>query len=55
MIEWLATNWATLLGGILAVLGGASILARLTPTEVDNKVIDAILKVIKVLGLNSEE
>ena len=54
-MEWLANNWQALITGILAVLGGASILARLTPTEVDNQIIDSILRVIKILGLNKDE
>jgi len=54
-MEWITSNWKVLITGILAILGGASILARLTPTEVDNKIIDAILRLIKTLGLNKDE
>ena len=52
MIEWLVSNWSITITGVLAVLGGASILAKLTPTQSDDKIIAAILKVINVLGLS---
>lgn len=36
---------------IFAVLGVASAVARLTPNDSDNKIIDAIYKVLNKLGL----
>ena len=37
---------------LLMVLGGASVIAKLTPTEADDKIINSIYKVIQALGLN---
>lgn len=51
MIEWVLANKPALIEAFLAVLGLASIVARLTPTEVDNKALDAIVKVIHTIGL----
>ena len=50
-MEWLMTNWTTALQGVLAVLGGFSILAKLTPTEADDALVDKILAVIHAFGL----
>ena len=36
----------------LAVFGGFSILAAITPTEADNKKVQAILTAINTLGMN---
>ena len=36
---------------ILAILGGFSVLAKITPTKSDDKFIDAILNFINKLGL----
>lgn len=36
---------------VLAVLGVASIIAKITPTEADNAIIDKILSVVHLLGL----
>lgn len=36
---------------VLAVLGLASAVARVTPTEADNKVVDFIFGIIHTLGL----
>jgi len=43
-----STDLATLL---LAVLGVFSIIAKMTPTEADNKILDKILVVVHMLGL----
>ena len=40
-----------LVKGILMVLGGFSILAKVTPTPKDDKVIDKVLAVVHALGL----
>jgi len=44
-------DWSEVVVGILAILGGASVIAKLTPTDVDNKIIDKILTIIHKLGL----
>jgi len=54
-IQWLVEHADDIVSGLLMILGGASILARLTPTKKDDKVLDAILKVIHTLGLTKKE
>lgn len=51
MVSWLVANWADVSSVVLAVLGAASLVARITPTEADNKVVDLLLKVVHGLGL----
>ena len=50
-MEYLTSHAADLSMLLLAVLGVFSIIAKLTPTEVDNKVLDKILLVVHALGL----
>ena len=49
--NWIQTNWVA----ITAVVGTAVVLAgrivELTPTDKDNKALDAVIKVLKVIGL----
>lgn len=51
IIGWVTTNIGTVFTGVLMILGGFSVIAKLTPTQADDKIIDAILKVIHTLGL----
>ena len=51
MIEYLIANSADLLALLFGLLGVFSIIAKLTPTEADNKALAAITKVIHALGL----
>lgn len=51
VFNWVVANWEMLLIAVLAVLGAASAVAKLTPTEADDKVVNAILKFIHALGL----
>lgn len=51
IIGWVTTNGGQVIMGILSILGGFSILAKLTPTKADDKIIDTILSVIHTLGL----
>lgn len=50
-MEWVTTHWAELVVAALAVLGAASAVAKLTPTESDDKVIQKLYDVIHALGL----
>lgn len=54
IIGWFTTNFAVLIAGILTVLGGFSILAKLTPTEADDRIIQSILNIIHGLGLTKK-
>ncbi len=51
MLENISTNWVQYSTIILAALGLASAIARITPNKADNKVVDAIWKFVNKLGL----
>lgn len=53
-MEWLMSHWTDLLQAVLMILGGFSIIAKLTPTQADDAVIDKILGVIHALGLTKK-
>jgi hypothetical protein len=50
-MAWLTAHYAELIQALLALLGLFSIIAKLTPTEADNKVLDKLLAVVHALGL----
>lgn len=50
-MDWLTAHWTELGQAALALLGLFSIIAKLTPTEADNKVLDKLLTVVHALGL----
>lgn len=52
VINWILANWATIIQGVLMVLGGFSILAKLTPSDWDDKL---IAKIINVIGLTKND
>ena len=54
-MEFITANWQEITVALLAVLGAASAIAKLTPTEADDKVINAILKVVHGLGLTKKD
>lgn len=47
-------DWTSIVEAIFMILGGFSIIAKLTPTEKDDKVVDAILKVVHKIGLTKK-
>ena len=53
--KWVTANFGEVMGAFLMTLGAASIIARLTPTKADDKVIARILSFIHLLGLTKPE
>lgn len=51
MLENMIENLTEYSVVILAVLGAASAIARITPNTADNKVMDVIWKIVNKLGL----
>ena len=51
IIAWVTANGGQIVVALLSILGGFSIIAKMTPTQADDKIVDAILKVIQTLGL----
>ena len=54
VITFVTLHGLEILSAVLAILGGFSVLAKFTPTEVDDKVLAAILKVVHLLGLTKK-
>jgi hypothetical protein len=50
-MDFIIANWPAILQIIFAVLGVFSLIAKLTPTQADDKILDAILKIIHTFGL----
>lgn len=50
VISYVQANWDQLIVTVLAVLGAAALIARFTPTEADDKVIAALLKLVHGLA-----
>lgn len=50
-MEYLTAHSSDLVQLGLAILGVFSIIAKLTPTESDNKILDKVLAVVHTLGL----
>jgi hypothetical protein len=53
-IWWLWSNWDTIGAGLLSVIGGFSILAKLTPTPKDDEILAKIVKALDFLALNKQ-
>lgn len=53
-IMWIVENWPIMLLGITSIVTGASVLAKLTPTETDDAFIAKILKLIDLLAINNK-
>ena len=50
-MEWLTANWNDILQAGLGIFGAFSIIAKLTPTQADDKIVNGILKIIHFFGL----
>ena len=53
-IMWIIENWGIILLGITSIVTGASILAKLTPTETDDVFIAKLLKFIDLIAINNK-
>lgn len=55
IVEWVKLNWIQIAQVITSVIGVASIIVRLTPTDVDNKILAKVVNFIgKYLALNPQ-
>lgn len=50
--QWLVANYEVLIGACLAIIGGFSIIAKLTPTPKDDEILGKIVKVLDFLAMN---
>jgi hypothetical protein len=53
MINWVTSNWATVIETYLAIVGLASVIVKLTPTLKDDTVLKNIISFVgKFIALN---
>ena len=50
-MSWLVENWKELLEAVLAVVGAASVIVKLTPTPKDDAVVAKIMKFFNWISL----
>ena len=53
-MEWIMAHSAELIGIFTGIVTVASIAAKMTPTEVDNKIVGFLLKLIDILAINTK-
>lgn len=54
-MDFIVQNWDQIVVGILAVIGAASAIAKLTPTTKDDKIIAKVKKVVEAVALNPKK
>lgn len=54
MIDYVIANSADLIALLFGLLGVFSVVAKLTPTEVDNKLLAIVTKLIHAFGLTKK-
>ena len=55
VFSYIAENIGAIVAIIIAVTGAASLIAKLTPTQADDMVVDAILSFLNKLALNPKK
>ena len=54
-MEWLTTHWSDILAVFGAVVGLATAIVKLTPTQKDDNVLAKVIKVLVALSLCNED
>jgi hypothetical protein len=54
VIAYVQANWTDIGVAILAVLGAASAIAKLTPTQADDAVVQKVYDLIHLIGLSKK-
>ena len=52
IISFITENWVEIAAALAALILAGERIARITPTETDNKVLQVIRKVANVVGIN---
>ena len=53
-ISWVVTNYQTIITAALAIVGGFSVIAKLTPTPADDAILAKAVKVLDFVSLNKQ-
>jgi hypothetical protein len=51
-IEFVENNWVQILSSVTSIVGGFSVIASMTPNSADNRIVDMLMRVINVMGVN---
>lgn len=54
-MEYIIQNWDTILTAVLALVGAASVIAKLTPTPKDDAVLAKVKSVVEAIALNPKK
>ena len=54
-MEWIKTNWTDILAVFGAVVGLATAIVKLTPTQKDDNILAKVIKVLVALSLCNED
>lgn len=55
IVEWVKANWATIIQLYLAIIGLASVIVKITPTQADDEVLGKIIAFLsKYVALNKK-
>ncbi len=54
-MDWITENWLAIAAAIPCLIGIASIIVKVTPTQVDNKILAEIIALFRKLGLYGKE
>ena len=53
-ISWVVTNYQTIITAALVIVGGFSVIAKLTPTPADDAILAKAVKVLDFVSLNKQ-
>jgi len=52
IITFVTANWVDIVQGVLAVVGAASVIVKLTPTPKDDAILAVVINVLSKIALN---
>ena len=52
MIDYIVNNWDAIVSAVTAVIAAAAAVAAVTPSKSDDAVVQKVLDVVNVIGLN---
>lgn len=52
MFDFIVNNWETIVSAITSVIAAAAAVAAVTPSKTDDAVVQKVLDVVNVIGLN---
>lgn len=55
LLSYIQNNWTDILSGITMIIGGASVLVKLTPTTKDDEILGKIKNILSVIALNPKQ